>query len=366
MKSLSDLRQVSLAVAVIAAFSLAGCQAPGDRTAPPAATTAPAEHAPQTQVTQRELGYGLYELAYFPAVNALYVASSQGFKAVNGGMLYRLNPSTLATTGETHTDMKNFGMARSDDGSVFYTTNSLDGSISKVDAGTGKVLQRLDLGGGKDKKGEPAGAREMLLHGDQLYIGRVADPGFITVVDTRTFKIKTTIKNAGKWVTGIIYSPLTNKIYAANGNGEILVINPASHKIEQRWKPQDGKSYLFLNMAEDPATGRLFVTDNGKAKTTLVFDEHTGKVINQIPGDALGIKFSAAHNALYISRRESKEVLQLDATTFAVKQRWSFDIYPNSLLLSDDGNTLFVSLKQPFNKDHSTNGPDSIARIALR
>jgi len=37
--------------------------------------------------------------------------------------------------------------------------------------------------------------------------------------------------------------------------------------------PGDKKAYLFLNMAEDPATRRLFVTDDSKAKTTLVFDE---------------------------------------------------------------------------------------------
>ncbi|UYW75022.1 hypothetical protein OFY05_07610 [Pseudocitrobacter faecalis] len=41
-------------------------------------------------------------------------------------MLYRLDPATLATTGETHTDYKNFGMASEPDGSVFYThLNSL-------------------------------------------------------------------------------------------------------------------------------------------------------------------------------------------------------------------------------------------------
>ncbi|MBJ3813933.1 hypothetical protein F9C28_03055 [Shimwellia pseudoproteus] len=364
MKALLGLPRASLTVAVMATFTLGVCHAQQASVAAPAITSMAT--VPDKRVIQRPLGEGLYELVYSPAANAIYVASAQGFKNTQGGMLYRLNPATLETTGETHTDLKNFGMVRSDDGTLFYTTNSLDGSISKVDARTGKIIQRLALSGGKDKDGNPAGAREMLLHGTQLYIGRVADPGFIDVVDTRTFTLKTTIKNAGKWVTGIIYSPLTNKIYAANGGGEILVINPGTHKIEQRWKPQDGKNYLFLNMAEDPATGRLFVTDNAQGKATLVFDEHSGKVINRIPGDALGIKFSAPHNALYISQRESKNVLQLDATTFAVKQRWSFDTNPNSLLLSDDGNTLYVSLKQAFNKDHSTNGPDSIARIALR
>lgn len=60
-------------------------------------------------------------------------------------------------------------------------------------------------------------------------------------------------------------------------------------------------------MAEDPATGRLFVTDDSQGKTTLVFDEHSGKVIKRIDGDALGIKFNPVRNEIYISQRQSKK-----------------------------------------------------------
>ncbi|QCA03932.1 YncE family protein [Pantoea vagans] len=361
MKSLSP-RKAAVAMAAAAAISLTACQAPARKVdAPAAEASKPVDSA----VTQRALGDGLYEMAYSPAAKALFVASAQAFKDVNGGMIYRLDPATLTTQGETHTDMKNFGTAINEAGEVFYTTNSLDGAISKVDAQSGKVLQRLVFPGKISKEGYPAGAREVLWHGNELYVGRVADPGYISVVDTRTFKLKTEIKNAGKWVTGIIYSPLTERIYAANGSGEILVINPRSHKIEKRWTAGDGKAYLFLNMAEDPATGRLFVTDDSQGKVTLIFDERTGKVIKRIEGDALGIKFNAKRNELYISQRESKKVLQLDATTYAVKNSWSFEKNPNSLLIGPDNNTLFVTLKAEFNKDSSTKGTDEIVRIVL-
>jgi DNA-binding beta-propeller fold protein YncE len=364
MKSLFSPRKAAVAAAVVAAFSLTACQAPAKKAEAPAAaeTMKPVD----TAVTQRTLGDGLYEMAYSPAAKALYVASAQSFKDVNGGIIYRLDPTTLATKGQTHTDLKNFGTAIDEQGNVFYTTNSLDGAISKVDANSGKVLERLVFPGKKDKEGYPAGAREVLWHGSELYVGRVADPGYISVVDVKTFKLKATIQNAGKWVTGIIYSPLTERIYATNGAGEILVINPRTHKIEKRWTAGDGKEYLFLNMAEDPATGRLFVTDDSKGKATLVFDEHTGKVIKRIEGDALGIKFNAKRNELYISQRESKKVLQLDATTYAVKNSWSFDNNPNSLLIGPDNNTLYVTLKAEFNKDSSTKGQDQIVRIALK
>ncbi|NIF22203.1 YncE family protein [Candidatus Pantoea multigeneris] len=364
MKALFKPRHSAAALAVVAAFTLSACQAPAQKTQAPAVVAAPAKAA-DSQITKATLGDGLYEMALSGQNNALFVASAQSFKDVNGGVIYRLDPATLKITGETHTDLKNFGMASNPDGSEVFATNSLDGTVSKIDAKSGKVLQRLEFSE-RSKDGDHYGAREIFWHKGDLFIGGVGDPGVIWVVDAKTMKLKARIKNAGKWVTGIIYSPVTDRIYAANGGGEVLVINPHSHKIEKRWTPGDGKEYLLLNLAEDPATGRLFVTDDSKAKTTLVFDEHTGKVIKRIEGDALGIKFNAKRNEIYISQRESQKVLQLNATTLAVKNSWSFDTHPNSLLLSADGETLYVTLKQDFNKDNTTKGPDSVVRIALK
>ncbi|UIL52148.1 MULTISPECIES: YncE family protein [Pantoea] len=363
MKTLFSPRKAALVLAIATTFSLTACQFPARK----ADTSTPVtlETSGQGKLTQRELGEGLYEMAYLPAKNALYVASAQGFKEVSGGMIYRLDATTLKTTGEGHYDLKNFGLISAPDGSALYTTNSLDGGISQIDPESGKVLKRL-MFSEKNEKGLPFGTREVFLHDGLLYVGGVGDPGLIWVVDAKTLTLKTRIKNAGKWVTGIIYSPVSDRIYAANGSGEILVINPRNNKIEQRLTAGDGKEYLFLNMAEDPATGRLFVTDNSKAKNTLVFDERSGKVIKRLDlGDSLGIKFNGKRNEIYISQRESKKVLQLDGTTYAVKNSWSFDGHPNSLLVSPDGQTLYVTVKQGFNPDHSSQGLDSVVRIGL-
>ncbi len=185
------------------------------------------------------------------------------------------------------------------------------------------------------------------------------------MVDANTLKVKARIKNAGKWVTGLHFSEKTQRLYVANGAGEILVVNPRNNRIEQRWKPLGDKPALLLNIAEDEETGRLLVTDNSKAKTTLVLDIHSGKVIKEIAGDALAVKFNAKRNEIYITQRESGKVLSLDATSYAVKQSWDLPPHPNSLLLSADGQTLFVTVKQAINKDRSTAGLDSVVRIDL-
>lgn len=352
------------ALALLVAASLSGCAAQQTATPAPAmqkTVTAPAE----TGVIKRELADGLYEMVLNPRGDALFVASAEGFKDVQGGVIYKLDPATLKTTGRSHTDLKNFAMAISPDGQTVYVTNSLDGGISAVSTADGKIKKRL-MFTERNKEGFPFGAREILLHEGLLYVGGVGDPGVIWVVDAETLKLKKTIKNAGQWVTGLLWSAQTDRLYAANGGGEILVINPHSHKIEKRWKPLGDKPALLLNLAEDKATGRLFVTDNSKAKTTLVLDIHTGEVIKQLDvGDSLAVKFNAKRNELYITQRESGKLLSLDATTYAVKQSWDLPPHPNSLLLSADGQTLYVTVKQAFNKDHSTNGPDSVVRIAL-
>lgn len=314
---------------------------------------------------KRDLADGLYEMVLNQKGDALYVASSEGFKDVQGGVIYKLDPATLKTLGRSHTDLKNFAMTISPDGQTVYVTNSLDGGISAISTADGKIKKRL-MFTERNKEGFPFGAREILLHDGLLYVGGVGDPAVIWVVDADSLKLKKTIKNAGQWVTGLLWSAQTDRLYAANGGGEILVINPHSNKIEKRWKPLGDKPALLLNMAEDPATGRLFVTDNSKAKTTLVLNIRTGETIKQLDvGDSLAVKFNAKRNELYITQRESGKLLSLDATTYAVKQSWDLPPNPNSLLLSADGQTLYVTVKQAFNKDHSTNGPDSVVRIAL-
>jgi len=354
------------ALALLVAVSLSGCAAQHTAATTPAAD-APKPAAPaQTNVVKRDLADGLYEMVLSPKGDALYVASSEGFKDVQGGVVYKLDPATLKTIGRSHTDLKNFALAISEDGQTVYATNSLDGGISAISTADGKVKQRL-LFTERNKEGFPYGARQVLLHNDVLYIGGVADPAVIWVVDAKTLKLKKTIQNAGQWVTGLMWSEQTQRIYVANGGGEILILDPKRNRIEKRWKPLGDKPALLLNLAEDSATGRLFVTDNSKAKTTLVLDIHTGEIIKQLDvGDSLAVKFNAKRNELYITQRESGKLLSLDATTYAVKQTWDLPPNPNSLLLSADGQTLYVTVKQAFNKDHSTNGPDSVVRIALK
>ena len=88
------MKKTTSALALLIAAALSGC----------AAHTTPASNASVTEKTaqpavsdvqQRALADGLYEMALSPAGDALYVASAEGFKDVQGGVVYKLDPKRL-------------------------------------------------------------------------------------------------------------------------------------------------------------------------------------------------------------------------------------------------------------------------------
>lgn len=133
------MKKTTSALALLIAVALSGCAATSGSSTPVAPQATPTAPAVATDVQKRDLADGLYEMALSPSGDALYVASAEGFKDVQGGVVYKLDPKTLKTIGASHTDLKNFGMAISPDGKTVYVTNSLDGGVSALNTADGKV-----------------------------------------------------------------------------------------------------------------------------------------------------------------------------------------------------------------------------------
>lgn len=337
------------------------------QTLPPSAELAPTVQTAEGAL-RRELARGVYELVFSPQDKLLYVASAQAIPNVKGGVIYKLDPATLETVGLIHTDLKNFGLALDPTGTTLYVTNSLSSAVSALDIATGEIKARLKFDD-KSADGTPYGPRQVAFDtaSDALYVGGVGDPGLIWIIDPQTLALRGKIEQAGKWVTGLLPDPDNNRLYAANGDGEVLVIDTREKRIVQRWTVGDGKEALLLNLALDPANHRLFVTDHSKQKTVLVFDTRSGKVTGQLPvGDSLGIKLNPARQEIYLTHREQGTLSVLDAGDYRLLKSYPLPPNPNSLALSADGETLYVSIKTPFNKDYSASGNGSVARIPLQ
>ena len=319
-------------------------------------------------VRYRELSRGIYEAVYNPHNHLLYVASALSTEGVQGGAIYIVNPETLEPVGAIYTDLRNFGLALSPDGKKLFATNSVEHSVTAFDLEANKVIGRVSFAN-QDKDGNYFGPRQIQYDArtNKLFVGAVGDPAVIWVVNPETLELEHTIENTGKWMTGLLIEPQTGALYAANGGGEILKINPRTYAIEERFKPAGDAEALLLNMALDPVKNQLYVTDHSKLKTTLIVDAQTGKKVGQVPdvGDSLGILRNEARREMYITQRDQGQVLILDADTLAVKRRVRARPNPNSLSLSADGNTLFVTVKTPFTATYKASGVESIVRIPL-
>jgi len=363
------------ALATLCAFGLATIAGAAEpTTAAPAFTPAlPVEPATGTVIDDgviyRELTRGIYEVVSNPHDGAVYVASALSIPNVTGGVVYRLDPTTLQPIGAIHTDMRNLGLTLSPDGKRLFATNSLEHALTAIDLESNTVVARLRFEDEKDSQGHRYGPRQVIYDRDRdlLYVGAVGDPAVIWVVDARTLELRHTIKNAGKWLTGLMLHPGNGDLYAANGSGEILRIDPERRRITHRFKPAGDTPALLLNMALDVEKNLLYVTDHSQLKTTLIVDPETGRKVGEIAdaGDSMGILFNGARRELYVTHRDQGTVTIVDADTHETKRTVRAGPNPNSLALSAGGTALYVTVKTPFTKTYTASGVESILRIPL-
>jgi len=367
---------MSLSSRIRRAFVLVATLACGGVSAHDALRAPTPQDPQQLEVTpegalRRTLAHGVYQLLFSRAQQTLYVASAEYRPNVAGGVIYKLDPHTLETTGIIHTSDKNFGLAMDPAGETLFVTNSLDISVTKIDLKTDKVTGHIRFSE-RDPSGrlhEPHSALYDAID-DLLYVGGGGDPGRIWVIDPHTFTVKASIANPGAWVTGLLRDPDSPRVFAANSGGEVLVIDTQSHQIARRWKPLGDEYAFLLHFALDRESGRLFVTDHRAAQTLLVLDVNTGQLRQRVPiGESLDLLYHPERRALYLTHRERGTVSILDADTYAVRRRYTLPIHPNSLALGPNGKQLFVSIKTPFTRieglGHYASAAESIARIDL-
>lgn len=321
----------------------------------------------QADERNQPVSKGAYELAFSPSDNTLFLAASQGSDAP-GGALFRLDPQTLAVKQTIPTELKNFGAAINPQTNVLYIGNTVNSALTAIDAASGKVLNTLVLD--NRKRGEnvrPLQPREIAVDvkTNRVYVTGLGPQSVVWVVDGNSLQLMSVVPNTGKMGTGLALDSDRQKLYVTNGDGELVTINTRTNAIERRQKIEGDKEHFFLNIALDTKGQRAFLSDS-KQPQVLVVDLRDQKVIQAIAvPESLAVLFNAARNELYVTHRKAGEVSIIDATSYKVKRTVKTPGLPNSLALSADGNTLFVSVKQPGSRKAPPKNPDSVMRIAL-
>ncbi|MBB1228476.1 MULTISPECIES: YncE family protein [Pantoea] len=323
--------------------------------------------AVQAEDLNQAVGKGVYELAVSPKDNALFVATAQNSSG-DGGTVFRLDPATLAVQQSINTELKSFGAAINPQTNVLYIGNTVNGSVTAIDASSGKVLNTLVLDSRKRSETvRPLQPRQVAVDAktNRVYITGLGPQSVVWVVDGSTLKLVSTIPNTGKMGTGLAVDSDAQKVYVTNGDGELVTINARTNAVEKKQKIDGDKEHFFLNIALDTRGQRAFLTDSKQAQV-LVVDLRNQQVIQRIDvPESLAVLFNGERDELYVTHRKAGEVSIIDASSYKVKRTVKTPALPNSLALSADGKVLYVSVKQPGSRKAPPKNPDSVMRIAL-
>ena len=321
------------------------------------------------EMLRKAVGKGAYEMAYSQQENALWLDTSQSRKLDKGGVVYRLDPVTLEVTQAIHNDLKPFGATINNTTQTLWFGNTVNSAVTAIDAKTGEVKGRLVLDDRKrTEEVRPLQPRELVADDatNTVYISGIGKESVIWVVDGGNIKLKTAIQNTGKMSTGLALDSKGKRLYTTNADGELITIDTADNKILSRKKLlDDGKEHFFINISLDTARQRAFITDS-KAAEVLVVDTRNGNILAKVAApESLAVLFNPARNEAYVTHRQAGKVSVIDAKSYKVVKTFDTPTHPNSLALSADGKTLYVSVKQKSTKQQEATQPDDVIRIAL-
>lgn len=321
------------------------------------------------EMLRKAVGKGAYEMAYSQQENALWLATSQSRKLDKGGVVYRLDPVTLEVKQAIHNDLKPFGATINNTTQTLWFGNTVNSAVTAIDAKTGEVKGRLVLDDRKrTEEVRPLQPRELVADDatNTVYISGIGKESVIWVVDGENIKLKTAIQNTGKMSTGLALDSKGKRLYTTNADGELITIDTADNKILSRKKLlDDGKEHFFINISLDTARQRAFITDS-KAAEVLVVDTRNGNILAKVAApESLAVLFNPARNEAYVTHRQAGKVSVIDAKSYKVVKTFDTPTHPNSLALSADGKTLYVSVKQKSTKQQEATQPDDVIRIAL-
>lgn len=321
------------------------------------------------EMLRKAVGKGAYEMAYSQQENALWLATSQSRKLDKGGVVYRLDPVTLEVTQAIHNDLKPFGATINNTTQTLWFGNTVNSAVTAIDAKTGEVKGRLVLDDRKrTEEVRPLQPRELVADDatNTVYISGIGKESVIWVVDGENIKLKTAIQNTGKMSTSLALDSKGKRLYTTNADGELITIDTADNKILSRKKLlDDGKEHFFINISLDTTRQRAFITDS-KAAEVLVVDTRNGNILAKVAApESLAVLFNPARNEAYVTHRQAGKVSVIDAKSYKVVKTFDTPTHPNSLALSADGKTLYVSVKQKSTKQQEATQPDDVIRIAL-
>lgn len=371
-----------IGVIACSAAVLAACQSNPAVLPPPAVNAV----ATASALFLRQAAFsGLYEVAV-DAGSSVFIATSgpEGLALVE-----RLDARSLQLLQTIELPRRAFALGMNRTTNTLYAGNTVSGSITVIDAGSGLVKGVIQVAMPvKNEKGEETVAHTRKVLADEknnrIFVTSPGESGIVWIIDGKTNTLTYTIDTGEPWTAGVAYDPQANRLFVSQGGiNEIHVINPDSGTIERSISTGDttdrkDSKHFFINLAIDVKGQRLFSTDANSGKL-YVFDIASGKVLAQVPAGVglLDVAYNPQRNEVYTTNRGvtrsdhsgTGAVTIIDAASYTVRRVLDLPAHPNSLALNADGRSLYVTVRRAYadvNPHFRKGGRDSVVRIDLQ
>lgn len=379
-------KTVVTTVVVAAMTVLAGCQS-----VPELRQQSVIEQLSSVSMLRQDNIAGAYEVAVATGVDSVFVAAVPAFEPKSGGMVHRLDPRSLQVMQSIQLPRRAFALGYNPTSSTLYVGNTLDGSLTVIDAKNGEVKGMIQLGERvENEKGQISAPHTRKVVVDplrnQIFVTSPDTEGLVWIVDGKTNSVRHTIATDGPWPAGAAFDRANNRLYVGQGGlNEVVVINPDNGEIITKFSTGDTTStnpkeskHFFVNLTIDEAGQRLFAAD-ANTGSVYVFDLNTGNVVQTIAvGEGLlDVAYSEQRNEILATNRGvsrgspagTGSLTVIDAENYSVKRRVDLPVHPNSVAVSANGQTAYVTVKAPHGNDHPAwrkDAQDSIVRIDLQ
>ena len=408
--------RVSSMVALAVAAALSGCAATQD--AAQSAVSSVKSLAGQAQVTRQAVAPALYEVAYSPSQDVVYVVSAGGFGPdAPASKVLRLDPKTLDVKGEIPLSVNGFGLVLDDAAHRLYITDTRAGSLTVLDVASDTVVGTVALNEAPDavSSQKPAKASQAARSGKTSRAGKTAKPagednkdgmykyrevvldrthnrlylpgmsleagsdGVLKVVDAHTLKVQKVVPGLGFGTTGIALDETAGKLYVSNLVGQLFVVDTGTLAVTGKFEVAADQ---LLNLAVDRAAGQVLAVDQGMARLdekrqqdgiaytprgkgnqVVAIDPANGQVTRNIAVGTQPVALlpDAERNRLYVSNRDSGNVSIIDARTGHLLKSVDLQRHPNSLALNPKTGEVYVTIKNA--RDAARGSNESVARI---
>jgi YVTN family beta-propeller protein len=297
------------------------------------------------------VGLAPHGIAYDPANGEVYVTESDaGTTTVVNGSSYRVIATVPAGSGATHATVAT-------NESRVFITNPSAGTVTAINSSTNTVAGTTDLGGSPGSTiwdaangdlyvvdaatsavsaingssgrvvanisvtGDPSGLALDPSNGE-IYVDSDSN-GRVTVIDgvTNRFATNVSLGNGG-YPQGILYDPGTGYVVVLTVIPNDLVLISGSTNSVVKTVPVGSSSVSPNDMAVDPATGTIFVSEVGRANNGTVQEVNTtsGQVVaNVTVGEFPStINFDPLENVAFVLNPGSNNVSVIGLSNFSV------------------------------------------------